>query len=118
MEPIQLTLSNLGAFPSIQKPKVIWIDVFPKDQLLKIFKTIESICISEGFEADQKSFKTHITLARLKRGTSSEKIKQISSLLKISPSIPPVEFNLNGVTIFQSVLTPQGPLYTALRFIH
>jgi 2'-5' RNA ligase len=117
VKPITVTLSNLGAFPSISKPNVIWSDVFPKDELIMTFKNIETICLSEGFEQEQKPFKTHITLARLKRGTTQEQIKQISSVLKNNITIPPLTFNIDGVTIYKSVLTPQGPLYTALGFI-
>ena len=117
IKPITVTLSTLGAFPNISRLNVIWIDVFPKDELLITFNKIETICITEGFEPDQKPFKTHITLARLKRGINQEQIKQISSTLKTNTTVPPLTFNITGVTIYKSVLTPQGPLYTAIRFI-
>lgn len=117
LKPIPLNLSKPGAFPSIQKPNVIWIDVLPKERLFSAYKEIESVCISEGFEADQKPFKTHITLARIKRERNPAQIKQIVSTLNNIPPAPQIGFFIDHITIFQSVLTPQGPIYTALRRI-
>ncbi len=117
MNPVALKLAELGAFPNNHKPTVLWVDVFPKEQLLTIYKTIEQVCITQGFRADQKPFKSHITVARLKRGNNPDPIKKISLFLQNDAPSKPINFYIDGITIFQSVLTPRGPRYTPLRFI-
>lgn len=115
--PFRVSFSKIGAFPNQNKPNVIWVDLFPKDRLSMIYNTIEEICISAGFKADQKPFKTHITIARLKRSTRSAHVQQISKWIRNTPPVPSTEFLITGISIYQSNLTPNGPLYTRLQFI-
>ena len=61
-------LSGLGAFPPRGQPRVLWIAVDEgKDDLVALAHDVEARVESVGFSPDERPFKPHLTLARVKR---------------------------------------------------
>lgn len=100
-----IKLCSLGAFPSLNSARVIWVGIDKGDEETKaIASTLE-----------EKEFSSHITIGRLKSGLNRIKLSQEMEKLKNSVGETNLEFQVTKLTLFQSTLTPQGPIYQALK---
>ena len=67
----ELEVSGLGTFPSPERPRIIWAGLNEgSEHLERLYKLISDRLISAGFNIDEKPFKSHVTLGRIKRGNS------------------------------------------------
>jgi len=105
-------LANLGAFPSINKPKVIWAGLDDPDGRLKLLAnhTEEFLC-RLGFPKEHKEFKSHITLGRLR---SFKNLNPLTEALQKTAVPSQMKQRIEKITFFKSTLTPQGPIYESL----
>ncbi len=62
--------AGLGAFPSMEEPRVIWAGVeLGKEELNALFKNVSERLVETGFHLDDKKpYSAHITLGRVKEG--------------------------------------------------
>lgn len=109
----EIELKNIGAFPSVKKPKVIWIGCEDRTNTLnKIYQALESGFIAIGLQPDEKGFSAHITLAR-------DKIPKPNNNFEVwAAKYANKSFGIQMVkqiTLFQSTLTSDGPIYTNIR---
>ena len=108
-----LTFTNIGAFPGTINPRVIWIGIKENDTLRKIQRHLTQVLIRNEFTADQKKFKPHLTLGRVKENAAvpADMIACLEDLRgKVDLSASP----LDRVTLFESQLKPGGPVSTVL----
>lgn len=109
--PFILKLQGLGAFPSQDRPRVIWVGV------TEGFKDVESIyrSLRSKLQAvpirleSEESFVPHITIARVKFSGYG--------LRNVIASLKDVEFGVQEVKtvrLKKSTLTPRGPIYETL----
>ena len=105
-----LNFRGVGAFPKLKFPRVIWIgtDKAGGGKLIDLAKKVENALTPLGYTND-KPFKPHITIFRIKNkiGDITKEMKKFESL----------EFGSQEITNFkfkQSVLTPNGPIYSDL----
>jgi RNA 2',3'-cyclic 3'-phosphodiesterase len=62
--PFGLTISGIGAFPSLKKPHTLWTAVSGSlTELHQLRKNLHYELKTKGFELDERQFKPHITLA-------------------------------------------------------
>lgn len=113
-------LTGLGAFPSLQRPRVLWVGLDGDVQILvALQRAVEEICQQVGFEAEKKPFSPHITLARLNRQPSRADIDQVAKVLGEGvqiEAIPDLQkpYCLQEVSLIHSQLTPRGSRYQTL----
>ena len=62
--PLELDLREFGAFPTIRRPRVLWIGVEPTPALRCLKQDIEWALSDWGFERDTQAFHPHISLGR------------------------------------------------------
>lgn len=62
--PLDIELSEFGAFPTIRRPRVLWIGVEPTPALRCLKQDIEWALSDGGFERDTQAFHPHISLGR------------------------------------------------------
>jgi len=105
-------LACLGAFPHLNKPKVIWAGLDDPENRLKLLAghTEEFLC-RLGFSKEHKEFKSHITLGRLR---SFKNLAALSAALQKTAVPSNMEQRIEKITFFKSTLTPQGPIYESL----
>lgn len=107
----ELQLVGLGTFPNLSSPRVLWVGVNRTDTLIQIADEIERHARTIGFPPDKKAFKPHLTIARTKRKPPSamaEFVKQHSESEFVSVSV-------EKLTLFQSELKPDGPVYEVIE---
>jgi len=97
-------LSEIGAFPNMHKPRVIWIGI---DKGVENLKNLASQLGTQ----EKREFKPHLTLARVK---SLKNISQLTKLITETPFQSQGNIPITKLILFQSTLTPKGAIYTAL----
>ena len=103
-------IPTLGCFG---KPvKVIWLGTETENQqLLQLYQDIEIALDSAGWPKEKRSFSPHLTLARLKDVPGDRSLKGI---IKNYEPIDSATVKVDSVVVYESRLTPTGPIYTAL----
>jgi RNA 2',3'-cyclic 3'-phosphodiesterase len=110
----EIKVGTLGAFPSIHRPRVIWIGVEAPADLMSLQRSIETETTRLGYMAEERPFSAHLTLGRVSHNASPEEVRQIGEGLK------GYEVGLLGVNmvervrLFRSDLEPGGAVYTPL----
>ena len=117
--PIQLVLGGVGAFPTIQKPRVLWLGLAGDTGRLQTLQTsIAKQLGALGYQPD-KPFKPHITLGRVREHVTRDELAAISQALQQVGSQPvaPTSFTAREVSLMKSDLQPAGAVYTALGVV-
>ncbi len=109
----QLLFTNIGAFPGMNAPRIIWLGIEKNQTLLNIQKKISDDLARNDFSFDKKPFKAHLTLGRVKEGCAVS-ADQMEKMREIVESAPVSSSSLERVTLFESQLRPGGPVYTGL----
>ena len=112
--PFTLKVEGFGAYPGNHSPRVLWAGVSGPDQLVRLRGDIEESLTSLGFAADSRRWSPHLTLARIRDGTSKRDRQTawnaLSSLRPISQ-----ETTVSSVSLVASRLTPRGAVYSTLE---
>ncbi len=110
-EAIHSMVHNVGAFPNLFHPKVIWAGLEgDTDRMEKIAVEIEEAMAPLGFEREERRFKPHLTLGRIKDSRGMEEMTEYIGTFRMTPA--PVY--LDRIVLFKSTLTPKGPIYERL----
>ena len=111
-KPFEISLFKLGAFPSLNYPRVIWVGIDKGcAETEKIAALAEEKLENMGFGKEKRPFSAHLTLGRVRSGRNKAGLKEIISSLEVKPKSCAIE----GITLFQSTLTPRGSIYTPLH---
>ncbi len=110
--PMQIRYSGIGCFPSLKRPRSIWIGVHEESgELARLQLAINQALNTLGFQQEDKAFSPHVTLGRIKG------LKNINPLLAIMESTtfesqPTVA---SHVDLLKSELHSEGSVYTILN---
>ena len=109
---LNLKVEKLGVFPDARKPRVLWCGMAGDvAQLSVLQKQLDIDFDALGFPKDDRPFRAHLTLARIKdpRGVSG-----LGEALAKHGAFAAGEFICRELVLFQSRLMPQGAVYTKL----
>jgi RNA 2',3'-cyclic 3'-phosphodiesterase len=107
----QIEFKGLGVFPNMQKARVLFVNLINRDGMIKILNSqIENICCKLGFTPENKPFKAHMTLMRIK-DINIEKFKPIVDGYADTSFGTMSSFQIN---LIESCLFPSGPVYKVL----
>ncbi len=110
--PLQIEISDIGAFPNLRQPRVVWVGVSDTSgRLVKMVSLIEDAFDRLGFQRESRSFNPHLTLGRTKSNRDKERLVDLINSMNPTPSIT---FVADRATLFQSILEPAGPRYKVL----
>ncbi|MHA1799410.1 MAG: RNA 2',3'-cyclic phosphodiesterase [Candidatus Helarchaeota archaeon] len=109
-----LELLDVGVFPSLNFPKVIWIGTGQgTEEVRNISSFLESNLYQLGFKRE-KNFSSHLTIGRVKGGEHRGHLVSIIRNLK-SKDLSFGVIHVKEILLKKSQLTPKGPIYTVLR---
>ena len=114
LAPIQLSLDGLGAFPNLQRPRVLWIGIDFPDTLKTFQRDLENQFAALGFSHENRSFAPHLTLARVRGHARTADLARIREILEAAPKPAPTHAIADKITLFRSELKPSGSVYNAL----
>lgn len=116
--PFSIRLSSLGAFPKIDSPRVIWIGIDKgNSQTQEIAKELEEKIAKVGIPKEDRPFSSHITIGRTRSTLNRQKLVENlkTSAGQSVDTGGELEFIVTKITLFQSTLTPKGPIYAVLK---
>lgn len=116
--PYGLSLGTLGAFPGMEKPKVIWTGIGQgAEETIKLAGMVEAASLQEGIKKEERPFAPHLTLGRVRTPENTSQLAQLLKVLKEEPQQQGLAWPVGALTLFKSTLTPQGPVYTPLKVV-
>ncbi len=113
--PFELNLKELGVFPKIEFPRVIWVglDKGAKESVF-LAEKIEDALSKIGFQKDTRPFAAHLTIGRGRAPKNKEALKEKMESIQKQVTSNKKQV-ITSVILFQSTLTPKGPIYTKLH---
>ena len=112
-KPYHLSVRGTGAFPNLRNPRVIWIGLVDEEGRLAVLqKEVEFSLKTIGFEPEDRPFRPHLTLGRVKSSRGKEELIRIVEKYREEEI---GTFQVEKSVLFKSDLTPAGPIYTPLR---
>lgn len=91
-------------------PRILWVEYKCSNTTLAgMNRRFRNDLTQMGLKIDKKPLKFHVTLARIKGQLPSEFVEQV-----LNTKIPSLPFKCDNLTFYQSVLKPEGPVYSSL----
>jgi len=110
----EFSVGELGAYPSIRRPRVVWVGVEAPPELHALQRGIETETTRLGYAREDRDFSPHLTLGRISRGANSNAVRQISEVLSNCKVGYLGAARVLAVNLYRSDLKPSGAVYTEL----
>ncbi|MFH1407386.1 MAG: RNA 2',3'-cyclic phosphodiesterase [Candidatus Omnitrophota bacterium] len=111
-QPFALSVKDIGAFPKLSYPRVIWVGIEESKNLSALAAKIEDAMEKLGFKKEERLFAPHLTLGRVKSAQNKDKLV---SLLEKTKFASDIAVKASEIILFQSTLTKGGSIYTPLH---
>lgn len=110
--PVHLQPAGCGAFPSIKQMRVVWVGLRGDvERLQTLQKRVETALTTLGFAAEERPFKAHLTLGRVK---GRKHLNSLQEALLAHRAFAAGGFEVTELTLYKSDLRPTGPIYEPL----
>lgn len=104
--PIHLSARGIGAFPHLERARVLWVGTQGDVTLLRMLQQqVETRLVSRGFDSSNQPFKPHITIARLRQPGPIP-----SPLLEYTDHVFG-DWDVPCIQVIESQLSSAGPRY-------
>jgi 2'-5' RNA ligase len=110
--PFPLHFEHVGAFPNPRKARVVWIGLRGAEPLGEMSHVIERGVVDLGFAPENRPFRPHATVARIKHLRRSERL---ASLLERWSDRSFGVMEVRSLELKRSQLTPRGPIYSTVH---
>ncbi|HEX2979649.1 MAG TPA: RNA 2',3'-cyclic phosphodiesterase [Anaerolineaceae bacterium] len=110
----ELSIGGLGAFPTLRRPRVIWVGVQAPNNLLALQRSIEAETVRLGYLAEDRPFSAHLTLARISHNATPEEVRKTGDALVTYKVGFLGTVHVERIRLFRSDLKPGGAIYTPL----
>lgn len=110
----EISVGRFGAFPSVHRPRVLWIGVGVSKPLQAIGAGIENETARLGYPKEDRPFSPHLTLARVARNASPQEVRSISQLISGYEVGFLGAFRVSDIHLYRSDLSRGGAIYTRL----
>lgn len=107
---LRIALNGIGAFDRRGWPDAVWAGVTPHEPLKALHNKVDGALSRVGVPPDQRAFRPHITLARLKRSSGP-----VGNLVEQSGGLTSAPFTVDHFALFESALTPDGAVYSIVE---
>ena len=110
-ESFELDVETVGCFGG-RSARVLWVGAGQNcDNLLQLQEDLEQHLDLAGWPKEARKFSAHLTLCRVRSSKAGVKLAQMTEGYK--------DFKLgtmpaDSISVYQSQLTPKGPIYTIL----
>lgn len=112
--PFLLWTGPPGAFPSLRRPRVLWLGVAgATDCLDDLQQDVEFALHDLGFPLTDHAYHPHLTLGRVRDGASLDGAGLAAVLAELQGAIP-ASFPVQELRLMRSALGADGPRYTTL----
>ncbi len=113
-QKVECMIKGLGCFPGVENPSVIWAGMEYDSRIMdELFNFGEDAAVTAGLAPERKNFIPHLTLARVRRGTSVP--PALKDYIKANRETLYDRCVLDRVVLFESVLKKNGPEYKVYK---
>jgi len=108
--PFSLDLGGFGAFPTLRKPRVVWLGVQATPEVRCLKQDLEWALTDCGFEAETRDFHPHLTLGRADTDGGAGAFRDLDALvagLEFSSRVP-----VQSLDLMRSQLGRDGAHYS------
>ena len=109
IDPARLVRGLADAVERKGVPTAVWAGVPLSDPLAQLQRRVERACRRAGLALERRAYRPHITLARLRRTAAP-----VGDWLAKHGTLRAGPWQVEGFTLFESQLRPEGPLYSPL----
>ena len=107
-------VSRLGSFPSLRRPRVIYIGIQAPAGLEALRHGVESASRRLGYESEDRAFSPHLTIGRVRQDVTASDGQKIRQALENIHIDSLGTARVDSVHLFKSDLKPTGSVYTKL----
>lgn len=112
--PFEMSVGEIGAFPNVRRPRVIWVNVQAPSELIAVQHGIETQLARLGYPPEDRPFHPHLTLGRVVRTASSQDLQKIRDVFSKFQVGFLGATRVLTVNLYKSDLRPSGASYTCL----
>lgn len=110
----QIRIEGVGAFPSVSRPRVLWVGITEGFDKLRSIRSKLEECLRRYAEPDKEEFVPHITVGRVKGSYDPACLKNVISAYENAL----FGFTqVSKVKLKRSILRPEGPVYTDVTVV-
>lgn len=102
-------------FPTPSRPAALVVAVALSDPLEALQARLERATRDLGFRAEERSFRPHITLARIRPRATRDEVRGLATWLEAQGPQPVPTWRASELVLYQSHLGAAGAAYTPLR---
>ncbi len=109
--PTSGRLRNLGSFPHLRRPRVLWIGLQSDNRLTELQRAVDEALDTLGFAPERRRYHAHITLGRVRGG---RELAALREAIETRADIDLGKVPIDSIALFESQLGRGGARYTAL----
>lgn len=103
-------LKDISFFPDERRVRVIWFGIDEGEKGMKLIYSTLYPEFSKFLKLKKENFIPHLTIGRAKFGLKEEEVQILKEKRINLPS-----FTIDKLILFESKLTPKGPIYTPIK---
>lgn len=112
-DPFVASLGGCGAFPGAGKARVLWVGMRRgEEEAAALARKLDAGLERVGVKREERPFRGHLTLARMRRPADCTGL--LEDLKGRICGLEDMDFRVCEVTLYRSILGPQGPRYQPL----
>jgi 2'-5' RNA ligase len=100
-----------GAFPPTGQPRVLWCGVEANPLLHSLYQDVERAAADVGVAAEERPFRPHVTVGRVRRPSSAESRRLAEALRGVNVD---ETFLVESIDLMRSQLSTEGARYQRL----
>ncbi|MGD0353563.1 MAG: RNA 2',3'-cyclic phosphodiesterase [Dehalococcoidia bacterium] len=115
VSPFQLQITEVGAFPNLKRPRVLWVGIKGEvDKLVSWQQRLDNGLVPLGFAKEARPFTPHLTLARLRDNCSPVDSLHLGETVANAQVKVNYKFTVTSLNLMRSQLLPTGAVYSRL----
>lgn len=113
LEPFEVELAGVGAFPDVRRPRTVWIGVTRGEEaLITLHGTLEDELAELGFRPENRRFRGHLTCGRVR--SLARDNGQLATRLEENKDFYGGILIVDEILLISSELNADGPRYYPL----
>ena len=108
---LRIAIRGLGWIPGPDRPRLFYAGIEAPPGLAALARDTESACAALGIPREEKPFRPHLTLARIRH---PEPLSALQAEIARLPSVDFGAFQAESFHLYRSQLDPRGSIYTKL----
>lgn len=115
VSPFELQLTEVGAFPNMRRPRVLWVGIKGEvDKLINWQQRLDDGLVPLGFAKEARPFTPHLTLARIRENCLAGDVLNFGDMISKTHVEVDYRFTVSSLNLMRSQLFATGAVYSCL----